>query len=259
MKGEAACGGPAELWHAVGMATLAKFSLAEAVFVKSPLTGSPARPMLLALLLFAISSGLFAGVDGNWDLVFQTEAGDRPVSLTFKTDGENVSAPMMNQELKGTFRDGKLSLKIPDFYSPDAGMKSEFSLEGVVTGEKIDGTWRFGEYSGPMKGARAAAASATGADVNGTWDFMLITEAGDKPRQVNVRVDGEAVTGTSGEQPVTGSFKDGVLTLILKEFYSPDAGFKADLKLTGKVSGKVIAGTWAFGEYSGPLKGARGE
>lgn len=239
--------------------TWPNLSLAEAVFMMSPLTSSPARPMFLALLLFAISSGLFAGVDGNWDLVFQTEAGDRPVSLTFKTDGENVSAPMMNQELKGTFRDGKLSLKIPDFYSPDAGMKAEFSLEGVVTGEKIDGTWRFGEYSGPMKGSRLAAVSAAGADANGVWNFVLITEVGDKPRQVHVSVDGEAVTGKSEEQPVTGSFKDGVLTLILKEFYSPDAGFKADLTLTGKVSGKEIAGTWAFGEYSGPLKGARGE
>lgn len=219
--------------------------------------------MLLAFCLFAMTSGLLAGVDGTWDLVFQTEAGDRPITLTLKSDGENVSGPVMNQEMKGTFRDGKLSLKIPDFYSPDAGMKAEFALEGVVSGDKIDGTWRFAEYTGPMKGSRTgsatAATSAPGAGVNGVWDFVLITEAGDKPRQVDVRVDGETVAGKSGEQAVTGSFKDGVLTLVLKDFFSPDAGFKADLKLTGKVSGKELAGSWAFGEYSGPLKGVRGE
>ncbi len=238
-------------------------SLAEVMIVNSRFTMAAARPTILALCLFVMASGLLAGVDGTWDLVFQTEAGDRPITLTLKSDGENVSGPVMNQEMKGTFRDGKLSLKIPDFYSPDAGMKAEFALEGVVAGDKIDGTWRFGEYSGPMKGSRAAsataAASALDAGVNGVWDFVLITEAGDKPRQVNVSVDGETVTGKSGEQAVTGSFKDGVLTIVLKDFFSSDAGFKADLKLTGKVSGKELAGSWTFGEYSGPLKGARGE
>lgn len=218
-----------------------------------------ARPVLLALILIAASSGLLAGVDGTWNLVFLTEAGDRPVSITLKSDGENVSGPMMNQEMKGTFRDGKLSLKIPDFYSPEAGMKAEFALEGVVTGDKVAGTWRFGDYTGAMKGTLAASSTAEGSDVNGVWNFLLITEAGDKPRQVDIRVSGETVSGKSGELPVTGSFKDGVLTLVLKEFFSPDAGFAADLKLTGKVSGKQIAGSWSFGEYSGTLTGARGE
>lgn len=217
------------------------------------------RRFALAFCVFVTSSALFAGVDGTWNLVFVTDAGDRPISVTLKSDGENVSGPVMNQEMKGTFRDGKLSLKVPDFYSDDAGMKAEFSFEGVVSGDKIAGTWHFADYSGPMKGSLATSAAPTGGDVNGVWNFVLITEVGDKPTQVNVAVNGETVSGKAGEQDVAGSYKDGVLSLTLKDFYSPDAGFKADLKLTGNVNGKALAGSWAFGEYSGPLKGTRGE
>ena len=216
-----------------------------------------ARPVLLALILIAAPSGLLAGVDGTWNWCFSP----KPVtgrSPSLKSDGENVSGPMMNQEMKGTFRDGKLSLRFR-FLFARSGMKAEFALEGVVTGDKVAGTWRFGDYTGAMKGTLAASSTAEGSDVNGVWNFLLITEAGDKPRQVDIRVSGETVSGKSGELPVTGSFKDGVLTLVLKEFFSPDAGFAADLKLTGKVSGKQIAGSWSFGEYSGTLTGARGE
>lgn len=217
------------------------------------------RTLAISLLLLIASAILpAAGVDGTWNFVFVTEVGDRPFAITLKSDGETVSGPFMNQEMKGTYRDGKLTLKLADFYSPDAGMKADLAIEGVVTEGKIEGIWKFSEYSGPMKGALSGAADSA-VDVSGLWNFVLITEVGDKPAQVNVKADGETVSGTAGPQAVTGSFKDGVLSLVLKEFYSPDAGFKADLKLQGKVSGKEIAGTWSFGEYSGPLKGAKGE
>jgi hypothetical protein len=218
------------------------------------------RTLALSLMVLIASAVLpAAGVDGTWNFVFITEVGDRPFAITLKSDGESVSGPFMNQEMKGTYRDGKLMLKLADFYSPDAGMKADLALEGVVTDGKIEGTWQFSEYSGPMKGSLSTATAAAAADVNGLWNFVLITEIGDKPAQVNVKADGDTISGTAGEQAVTGSFKDGVLSLVLKEFYSPDAGFKADLKLQGKVTGKEIAGTWSFGEYSGPLKGAKGE
>lgn len=218
------------------------------------------RPLMLALSLIGASTALLAaGVDGTWNLLFMTEAGDRPVVITLKSDGENVSGPVMNQEMKGTFRDGKLSLKVADFYSPDAGVKADLSFEGIVAEGKIQGTWRFAEYSGPMKGELAGAAATANVNVNGVWNFLLITEVGDKPAQVTVTANGDTVSGTAGEQPVAGWFKDGVLSLTIKEFYAPEAGFKADLKLEGKVTGKEIAGTWSFAEYSGPLKGARGE
>lgn len=213
---------------------------------------------LLSMLTVAATLLPAASVDGTWNFVFITEVGDRPFSVTLKSDGETVSGPFMNQEMKGTYRDGKLMLKLADFYSPDAGMKADLAIEGVVNDGKIEGTWRFSEYSGPLKGALSAPAAAS-VDVNGLWNFVLITEVGDKAAQVSVKADGETVSGLAGEQAVSGSFKDGVLILVMKDFYSPDAGFKADLRLQGKVNGKEIAGSWSFGEYSGPLKGAKGE
>lgn len=213
---------------------------------------------LLSVLTVAVTLLPAASVDGTWNFVFITEVGDRPFSVTLKSDGETVSGPFMNQEMKGTYRDGKLTLKLADFYSPDAGMKADLAIEGVVNDGKIEGTWRFSEYSGPLKGALSAPAAAS-VDVNGLWNFVLITEVGDKAAKVSVKADGETVSGLAGEQPVSGSFKDGVLILVMKDFYSPDAGFKADLRLQGKVNGKEIAGSWSFGEYSGPLKGAKGE
>ncbi|MDZ7637307.1 MAG: hypothetical protein U5J83_03495 [Bryobacterales bacterium] len=139
------------------------------------------RPLMLALSLIGASTALLAaGVDGTWNLLFMTEAGDRPVVITLKSDGENVSGPVMNQEMKGTFRDGKLSLKVADFYSPDAGVKADLSFEGIVAEGKIQGTWRFAEYSGPMKGELAGAAATANVNVNGVWNFLLITEVGEQ-------------------------------------------------------------------------------
>lgn len=210
----------------------------------------------LVLLLLICSTMVSAAVDGDWNLIFLTEAGDRPISVTLKSDGENVSGMVMNQEMKGTFRDGKLSMKLPEFYSDDAGFKADFSFEGLVDGNTITGTWHFAEYTGAMKGSLAVSKAAGGA-VSGAWKFVLFTEAGDKPVQVNVVADGESVSGKTGEQAWVGTFKDGVLNIKAKDFYSPAAGFSADLTLTGKVNGKDLTGSWEFGEYSGSMKGTR--
>ncbi len=213
----------------------------------------------LLLLLTIYSGTLSAAVDGTWNLVFLTEAGDRPISMTLKSAGENVTTTVMNQEMTGTFRDGKLSMKLPEFYSDDAGFKAEFSFEGVVDGNTITGTWHFAEHTGEMKGTLAAPGTAAAAGVSGMWSFVLATDVGDIPIQVNVLADGESVSGKTSDHVWAGTFKDGVLSIIAKDYYSPDAGFKADLHLTGKVSGKDLAGSWAFAEYNGPLKGTRGE
>lgn len=220
---------------------------------------NPARMLFLAICLMATAAILpAAGVDGTWNLVFITEVGDRPFAITLKSDGESVVGPFMDQEMKGTYREGKLELKLDEFYSPDAGFKAPLSLQATVADGKLEGTWKFAEYSGPIKGALDGAGN-TQVTVNGLWKFILITEIGDKPAEVRVSADGETVTGTAGEQAVTGSFKDGVLSLNIADFYAPEAGFKADLKLQGKVNGSALDGTWNFGEHTGPLKGNRGE
>jgi hypothetical protein len=65
------------------------------------------------------------------------------------------SAKLGDIPLKGSFRDGKLSLEAKDFYVEEAGFKADLIIEGTVNGNTIDGRWKFAEYSGPIKGERS--------------------------------------------------------------------------------------------------------
>lgn len=210
---------------------------------------------MAALVLMAPA----AEVDGAWTIVLNTEIGDRPMPITLKQQGEEVSGSLGEFLLKGSFRDGKLSLKAADFYAPEAGFKADLVLEGSVEGNAIAGRWSFGEYAGSMRGEKTGGTAAASApNPSGTWDLVLITEVGDKPARITLQADGETVKGTAGEMSLAGTFREGALNLKIPDFYSPDAGFKADLNLQGKVEGDtLVQGRWTFAEYSGSLRGSR--
>ncbi len=92
------------------------------------------------------------------------------------------------------------------------------------------------------------------AGVAGKWQFVLQTDGGPREAAVELTTDADAVSGTwDATTKVQGTFKDGALTLSFP-LYSPDAGFTATLTLKGQIEGDAIAGTWAFGEYSGQFK-----
>ena len=176
------------------------------------------RLFALAACLLAMATIVpAAGVDGTWNMVFVTEVGDRPMQITLKSDGDTVSGPIMDQVMKGTFKDGKLILQLTDFYSPDAGFKANLSIEGLVKDGKLEGTWKFAEYSGPVKGTLGGATAA--AKVDGTWNLVLITEIGDKPAQVVLSSDGETVKGTFGEAAIAGTYRDGNLVLAKRSAF----------------------------------------
>ncbi len=218
------------------------------------------RPVGLILALLALSFfGSAAEVDGTWNIVLITEIGDRPMPITLQQQGEEVSGSLGAFPLKGSFREGRLSLKAADFYAPEAGFKADLVMQGTVDGSKIAGNWSFGEYSGSLKGEKAGAVATAGSPT-GTWDLVLITEVGDKPARIMLQADGETVKGSIAEAniPLAGNFRDGALSLKAAEFYSPDAGFKADLNIQGKIEGdSIVNGRWTFAEYSGTLRGSR--
>lgn len=191
-------------------------------------------------------------------MILDTEIGERPLPITLTQNGSAVTGKLGEFELKGTMQDGKLTLKADEFYTPEAGFKAELALEGTVTGNSIAGSWRFAEYSGSLKGEKSGT-SAGGANPNGKWDLVLSTEVGDKAAQLSLKVDGETVTGSAGDQAVTGTFRDGSLVLKLADFFSPDAGFRADLGIQGKIDGDTLQGSWNFAEYSGTLRGNRSQ
>jgi len=208
--------------------------------------------ILVAMVVFAFLAPA-ADVAGAWNVVLITEIGDRPMPITLQQQGEEVSGSLGEFVLKGSFLDGKLSLKAADFYAPEAGFKADLVLQGTVDGDKITGNWSFGEYSGTMRGEKSGGV----ANPSGTWDLVLLTEVGDKPARITLQVDGETVKGSAGEMALAGNFKEGTLHLKIADFYSPDAGFKADLGLQGKVDGDTLQGRWSFAEYSGSFRGSR--
>jgi hypothetical protein len=125
-----------------------------------PSGGSEMRRLLCALslrvlLLYTVSTLSAATVDGIWNLVLNTEIGERRLPIQLSTEGEEVSAKLGDIPLKGSFRDGKLSLEAKDFYVEEAGFKADLIIEGTVNGNTIDGRWKFAEYSGPIKGERS--------------------------------------------------------------------------------------------------------
>ncbi|MCU0229216.1 MAG: hypothetical protein MUF01_16425 [Bryobacterales bacterium] len=221
-----------------------------------------AQVVAVAVLMMTMAwAASAAEVGGAWNMVLMTEIGDRPMPITLSQQGEDVSGSLGEFKLTGSFREGKLSLKIVDFYAPEAGFKADLVMQGAVEAGKLTGSWSFGEYSGSLRGEKAdAAASATSANPNGTWDLVLLTEVGDKPARLMLKADGETVTGQVAEanMPVAGTFREGTLAVKIADFYSPDAGFKADLSIQGKIEGdSIVGGRWTFAEYSGGLRGSR--
>lgn len=219
-----------------------------------------ARTAAVALLMAALGVPAMAEVAGAWNMVLITEIGDRPMPITLTQQGDEVSGSLGEFQLKGTYREGKLSLKAADFYAPEAGFKADLVMQGSVEGSKLSGTWSYGEYSGALRGEKAGATAAAGASPSGTWDLVLFTEAGDKAARIVLKAEGETITGQVAQAnlPLTGSFRDGALSVKVADFYSPDAGFKADLSIQGKIEGDaIVGGRWSFAEYSGSLRGNR--
>ena len=97
-------------------------------------------------------------VDGTWNITLSTPMGDRPATLTLKTDGSALSGsfggPQGSQEFSGGTADGdKVAWK--NKFAGAMG-EMELSFDGTVDGDNIGGNVQFGAFgSGSWKGTRA--------------------------------------------------------------------------------------------------------
>jgi hypothetical protein len=98
--------------------------------------------------------------------------------------------------------------------------------------------------------------AAAAADVTGKWNFVLDTQDGERRTAAEFRLDGETVSGKWGETDAKGTYADGKLELSFP--LNSEAGL-GTLKISGKVEGKQITGTWQFESYSGTFQAARAE
>ena len=106
------------------------------------------------------------------------------------------------------------------------------------------------------------AGAAIAASVDGAWRLTFDTEAGERVGIMDLKAKGTQVAGKfRGEEStegidIQGTYAKGELSFNFP-FYSPDAGYKADLGLKAKVVGSKMTGTWEFDGYTGSFTGVK--
>ena len=95
-----------------------------------------------------------------------------------------------------------------------------------------------------------AAAGLLGADLNGKWNFTWQTPGGERRSTLTFTQTAEKVEARfpDGKEPVTGTLKDGRLSLVGR-VYSSEAGEAADFHLNGTLSEGELKGTGGWGEH----------
>jgi len=92
--------------------------------------------------------------------------------------------------------------------------------------------------------------------IDGKWQFNLQTDGGPREVAVEMKTDGEQVTGTWDTTELKGTFKDNTLALNFP-LASAEAGFTADLVIDGTLDGEALKGTWKFGDYAGTFTASK--
>jgi hypothetical protein len=89
-----------------------------------------------------------------------------------------------------------------------------------------------------------------GADLNGNWNFTWQTPGGERRSTLAFTQNAEKVEARFPEakEPVTGTFKDGRLSLAGR-VYSSEAGDAASFQLNGTLSDGELKGTGMWGEH----------
>ena len=100
--------------------------------------------------------------------------------------------------------------------------------------------------------AMLQAASA----IDGKWQFSLQTDGGPREAAVEMKTDGDLVSGKWDTTDLKGTFKDGKLALSFP-MTSPEAGMTADLVIDGTLEADALKGTWKFGQYTGTFTAAK--
>ena len=203
-------------------------------------------------------------VSGKYEGVAKSDQiGDIPLTVEIKNDNGKLSGKIDTpqgpaQITGGTFADGKISMKF------DAG-GNEGTVEGMLNGDKIVGKWALSGMGGPLELKRAGAAvaanpapttpmaaPAAGDPITGEWAATADAQGMTIPFTLNLKLEGDKVTGTSASDQGTTSLSKGAwsnnkLTFTLD---TPNGviGFTAMLK-EGKLVGEFdfagqMTGKW---------------
>ena len=220
-----------------------------------------------------------AEVLGKWDVVFNTQQGAIPSTLTLKKDGDKIVGTIASQMGETTVEAEVKSKDLSVWFNfqGQQGMMA-ITMNGTVNGDAVKGTFSVGgTQSGDWEGTRAkdpaAATTAKDApkdtakdspkdakvDLTGEWAVTLQLDSITATPSVTLKQDGEKLTGDYvsqqyGKFPLTGSVKgsDVVWSVTLNiegnavtgtytGTVQPDGSIKGSVNIAEQMSGTFTA------------------
>ena len=95
-----------------------------------------------------------AGIDGKWNLVWDTEGGVRRTQWQIVQDGQKLTVETNGQVFKGTLKGDRIVLA-GECYAGEAGYSATLKVEGTFKGEELRGKGTWDQYAMTFTGKRA--------------------------------------------------------------------------------------------------------
>lgn len=95
-------------------------------------------------------------------------------------------------------------------------------------------------------------------ELPGKWAMKYETPGGTRDGYIDFTVEGEKVTAKIPEGTLKGTFKNGELD-VSGETFSAEAGYKAVMKLKGKLEGDELKGNASWDTYQMTFTGKKAE
>lgn len=179
------------------------------------------------------------------------DRGQEKVTLELRSEGGKITGRASHgtktmEVTDGKLENGTLTLNFGNECSFIAKVDGD-----KLTGEVVDGGHKFAVELKKITPAVAAAPAAAGpVNLNGNWDAVADANGQPFPFALTLKVDGEAVTGSSssqlGEAMIkSGSWKDGKLVIQLE-------GQNGTIALSAAVIEGKLSGEF---DYAGQLQG----
>jgi len=205
-------------------------------------------------------------IDGVWNLLFDPDGHAHMNNLILKVSDTIVTGQMWEDQVHGTYKDGKLRLRFP-YTSPYVpGSRGMALFEGEYKNGELSGSYEVGTWQGPFSATKAILGEPGGSSpLDGLWNCYVTVYSGPSahgstlPLLFNFKVDGTEITGRLWESDVKGTFEGNRITLdfpYADPFYP---GQVKNLKLTAGYGAfdDLITGTYEWGEDRYTIIGTR--
>ncbi len=179
---------------------------------------------VIGLVLFLASGGTAASLTaaddivGKWQVKAETPNGPFDLAFEFRPEAGKISGTATAPQGSGTF--STVKFESPSFSAELQIGDESYRLTATMKDGKLAGAWE--QIGGDAKGTWTAervgqtSSSAPGSGISGVWDSLATTPNGDMSATIELKQDGEKVTGEirsdMGSLPIqAASFKEGKL------------------------------------------------